>query len=294
MQGKRWLFTLNNFTEEDLAWRDSLQGISSYGIVGKEVGESGTPHLQGYVIWNGNKRLAGCKKEHPGAHWELARGSSNQNRTYCSKGNDFVEWGVCPGDEGVAGGAATAEKWKVAREAAMRGDYDAIPDQIFVCHYGNICRIAARYVERMDDLPVDSVCGLWIVGETGSGKSHVARSCGGFYVKNVSKWWDGYRGEENVIIDDLDPSHNYLTYYLKIWLDRYAFQGEIKGGTMWCRPRRVIVTSQYPIEQVISLKTDQDAIKRRCTVVQWTKEMRGLNLFLKELPDLNTDIEIKE
>ncbi|WAR27256.1 MREP-like protein [Mya arenaria] len=43
---------------------------------------------------NVNKRMTGMKKIHKTAHWEIARGSAQQNRVYCSKDhNDIFEKG---------------------------------------------------------------------------------------------------------------------------------------------------------------------------------------------------------
>lgn len=72
-----------------------------------------------------------------------------------------------------------------------------------------------------------------------------------FYPKIASnKWWDKYRGEDNVLIEDMDNTHSYQGYYLKIWADKYAFPVEVKNGADWIRPKIIIVTSNYPIEKV--------------------------------------------
>lgn len=45
---RRFCFTLNNYTKEE---EDYLQAFPcTWLVMGKEVGESGTPHLQGEVI----------------------------------------------------------------------------------------------------------------------------------------------------------------------------------------------------------------------------------------------------
>ncbi len=61
----------------------------TYTIVGKETGESGTPNLQGYVVLR-NSRLSAMKKLLPKAHWEPAKGNTDQNVEYCSKAGRCV------------------------------------------------------------------------------------------------------------------------------------------------------------------------------------------------------------
>ena len=57
-----WCFTLNNYNEEDIKMFDDLE--CQYLIYGKEKGENGTEHLQGYVQLSSKKRLPGMKKIH--------------------------------------------------------------------------------------------------------------------------------------------------------------------------------------------------------------------------------------
>jgi len=88
-----------------------------------------------------------------------------------------------------------------------------------------------------------------------------------FYSKPMSKWWDGYDQEETVVLDDFDPNHaKFLSYFLKIWADHYVFNAEVKGGMLKIRPKVIVVTSQYSIEQCFESQEEIDAIKRRFTV----------------------------
>lgn len=87
-----WTFTVNNYTEEE--YKELLEGDYNYIIIGKEVGDSGTPHLQGYLQLKKKKRLTAMKKIHQTAHWEIARGTAEENKVYCSKDNKFEERGT--------------------------------------------------------------------------------------------------------------------------------------------------------------------------------------------------------
>ncbi len=65
-----------------------------YLVYGREVGDEGTPHLQGYVQFLRKLRLSGVRRLHAKAHWEVAKGSAKQNLEYCSKQGDVQEFGV--------------------------------------------------------------------------------------------------------------------------------------------------------------------------------------------------------
>lgn len=85
----------------------------------------------------------------------------------------------------------------------------------------------------------------------------------------MNKWWDGYQGEDVVILDDFAPEHGkFLAYYLKIWADHYAFNAEIKGAMLKIRPKTFLITSQYRLEDCFESPEDIEAIKRRFKILQ--------------------------
>lgn len=92
------MFTINNPTQQDKDHVSSLgeHELCRYLVVGRERGESGTPHLQGFVICNRSTRQSRIAGLLPRAHLEITRGTSEQASTYCKKEGDFDEYGEFP------------------------------------------------------------------------------------------------------------------------------------------------------------------------------------------------------
>lgn len=88
---RRWIITLNNYTEEELIHMHAyFESKNCKYIIGREVGEkNGTPHLQVYVEFNSPMRFHTLLKNLPRSHIESARGNRRQNLIYCSKDNDY-------------------------------------------------------------------------------------------------------------------------------------------------------------------------------------------------------------
>jgi len=87
-RGRAWCWTLNNPTEEEIASIKDLE--VKYLIFGNEVGENGTPHLQGYVVFLNPVTLAQAKgRLSTRVHLEKPKGSAAQNIAYCSKDGDI-------------------------------------------------------------------------------------------------------------------------------------------------------------------------------------------------------------
>jgi len=97
---KNWCFTLNNYTDEDLERINGLGNQVQYLVVGKETGENGTPHLQGFVSLPQRKRMAFVKALIGGnPHVEVAR-NVPASIQYCKKDGDFTEIGAIAGGSG--------------------------------------------------------------------------------------------------------------------------------------------------------------------------------------------------
>jgi len=120
-RAKHWCFTLNNYTEEDLVIVDGLIDACeecTYLIYGKEVGESGTPHLQGFVSLSARVRLSQIRTLFGSSpHLEVSR-NAIASIAYCKKDGDVYEFGNFVGGQGSRG---DLDAFKAAVKA---GTYD--------------------------------------------------------------------------------------------------------------------------------------------------------------------------
>lgn len=95
-RSRAWCFTCNNYTYLDM--REIIEtGNQRYIIIGFEVGKKGTSHLQGYVYF-ANAVTFQSLNDHNSTrfHWEQAKGTPEQNQTYCSKTGNYLEFGELP------------------------------------------------------------------------------------------------------------------------------------------------------------------------------------------------------
>lgn len=102
VRSNRVCFTINNYDcdmpERILKYVESNQKIKFF-TCGQEIGDSGTPHLQGFIHIEQDPKKCGLKfwkNELPGgqtAHFENARGTDEQNQEYCQKDGPYYQLG---------------------------------------------------------------------------------------------------------------------------------------------------------------------------------------------------------
>jgi len=69
---KHWIFTLNNHTEKNILQLMNDSSIEQLSMQ-EEVGESGTPHLQGYLKFKTKRRPLSIFKHYFKAHWQKCK-----------------------------------------------------------------------------------------------------------------------------------------------------------------------------------------------------------------------------
>lgn len=233
-------------------------------------------HLQGLVVFKNARTLRGVKSSHPffaGAHLEPMRGTFDQARSYATKDETRLdgpwEWGE-PLSQGrrsdlervrdeVLGGKLPSD---VALEEPEL--YIRVPRWLEVVSAESFRRKAvdayASFIPQVDSVTSELVPAqrakevVVLYGPPGTGKTSGAFSSAGGQPQifrlvigdgtNKSVWFDGYRGEDCLLLDDFWG--NLPVQFLLNLLDIYPLRVNIKGGHTWVNFSRVYITSNIP------------------------------------------------
>lgn len=285
-----YVFTCNNYSPQDESLLRCLD--TAYVCYGYEVGRHGTKHLQGYLRFKSVKTFRQVRAMlGTNFHIESRRGTIDQAIDYCQKDGDFVEFGTRPMNNDSKG-RASVKMWEELIELSAEGKMNVIKEKYpsaYVLHHDKLLRLDKRKFKCLDgDLKNE-----WHYGPPGTGKSKsVYERFPLAYRKGLNKWWDSYEEEDEVIIEEWDPSCTGLSQMLKVWADRYPFRAEVKGASRIIRPTSIIITSNYSIKECCGEDTNLfEALKRRFTVTYHPVIRSGL---LVEDPSNELTGEVEE
>lgn len=230
-----------------------------------ELAASGYLHWQIVVICERSRRASWVTSVF-GTSCHVERTRSEAAMAYvwkedtCVVGTRF-ELGVLPRNTRF-----NCADWDDVLNQAKEGDYDQIESGILVRCFNSIQKVHAHYARPVAIEKTVKV--FW--GETGSGKSRRAWEEATFdaYPKiPTTKFWDGYRGHQHVVIDEFSGLVN-ITLLLQ-WLDRYPTLVEIKGSAVPFKSTNIWITSNIDPRNWYPDATDEQklALLRRFTEV---------------------------
>ncbi len=269
-RGKRWTWTINNYTNDDLDQLPTMVGKGqpfSYICYGLEICPStGTPHLQGYLECWDRLRTPQVSKLLPRAYLVLSGGTPKENYTYCSKNDDFRQFGTISKGSGHRSDLdalhSDLDEVLPLRVIATRHFTSFIRYQRGITAYRNI--VAPRRTWETE-LHV-------FEGKTLTGKTRYAIEQAGdlddLWIAPAAKlqWFDGYDGQSNILIDEFSGSTCSIKLLLRL-ADRIPMQVPIKGGFTQFLAKKIYITSNVPIDQWYPFAHDEHvaAMKRRFT-----------------------------
>lgn len=260
------MWTLNNYTPQEV--EDLMSVDCRYMLWGHEVGkENNTSHLQGVTIFNSLKTVKQVISILPKRTSKIQIIIHMKEAIqYCKKEAERIyETGTAPVSKEEQGENEKA-RFRNIITLAKQNKLDQIEENepaVFLRLYSTLRRIGKDYMVKPQSLP--SLDNEWIYGPTGTGKTRsVLERYPGAYLKSADNhWWDGYQGEDVVLIDDIDKYHIKQGFHLKIWCDHKPFIAETKGGALCIRPKKIIVTSNYSITQIWEDPSTTEPLIRR-------------------------------
>lgn len=235
-QARYWLGTINNghgAWEPPQQLPEGVQWLRGQ----QEIGEAGNLHWQLFVAFKKKVRIGTVKTTVGNGHWEPSR-------------SEAAEEYVWKEDTRVAGtqfelGRKSLQRnsekdWEAIKSSAQNGRLEEIPADVYVRCYSSLTRIAK---DNMRPSGMERrIFVLW--GPTGTGKSHRAWAAAGLdaYPKDPkTKYWDGYTGQENVVIDEFRGGID-IAHVLR-WFDKYPVCVENKYGGLVYKATKIWITS---------------------------------------------------
>jgi len=248
---------------------------TAYVVVGREVGESGTSHLQGYAEWKNAIRGSAIKKKAPTVHFEARKGSAKQAADYCKKDDDFDEVGD-PTNQGKRTDMHDVRDAVISGGSNFRDIAQDYPST-------SAHRAAATLLTYFERPRRFKPTVIWFHGPAGVGKSRSANELAYAYtgdleqIKTIGengKWWDGYDAHKAVLLEEV--TKDFCTFKrMLMLLDRYECQVEVKGGMRQLRSRYMFITSSCAPDEVWATSERQNQLLRRIDhiieILSWTE-----------------------
>jgi hypothetical protein len=246
----RIVFTINNYTDDDVnLLRTGVPNVRSL-IFGREKGESGTPHLQGAALFTKPTKFSTVRKALPRAHIERMKGTPSEAFEYCRKDGDYEQIGepiTSQGKRSDLDAAVLALKNGATLQDLAEGDHAST----LVRNYRGL---SSLFYHLQQGGPLRTKRVIWLYGPTGAGKTESAVEFAkqhklSYWISGRDlQWFDGYVGQHVAIFDDFRWKHAPFSFFLRL-LDRYELSVPIKGGFARWNPSFIFITTPKTITE---------------------------------------------
>jgi len=282
---KTWCITWNNYTEENIQKLKDLEGFNLLTI-GKEVGESGTPHLQVSITFKRACRWSQLKRVLKSPHIELAI-NPDWAHNYCIKDDKYIRI-----DNRTQG--ARNDLKDIAKNIAVKGLRETIferPD-MYIKYHAGMEKLNAVFVDfKRDFKPIV----YWLYGDTGTGKTrYVIEHEPDLWMsgKNL-EWWQGYNGQKATVFDDFRKDFCTFHELLRI-IDRYPYTVMVKGGSRELCSERMYITTPYSPQDTYETREDVKQLLRRIDYIIHFDKRGGVNYIKSPVTDVTDVTEVEE
>lgn len=290
VQSRKWLLTINNpvdkgYTHEFI--KGQLGKIKScvYWCMSDEVGlMGGTPHTHIYIACSSAVRFSTLQKKFEGAHFDVARGTSQQNKEYVYK---LGKWANSEKEDTRVDG--TQEEWGdiPVEQQGKRNDLDDLYDMIkqgmdnyeiletnpqYLLSIDKIDKCRQTIRNKENKCKRREISCVYIYGATGTGKTrYVMDKYGDDKVYRVTDYkhpFDEYEGEDVIIFDEFRsdiPLKRMLQY-----MDIYSLRLPCRYANKQAEYTKIYIISNVGLR-------DQYTDIQRYEIESWYAFLRRIN-----------------
>lgn len=292
---RRIFLTWNNWQkdfetrEEAFNYFKSLPHIRAF-LIGFEVGEKGTQHIQGVFQFNQPKLFNTLRKYFKNNHIEKIH-DLNASINYCKKSNDYMEFG------------------EITKQG-QRTDIEAFT-QAIVAGYSDIELLTEfpsqtqRYLHNIDKIRQmiltefyqknlrHNLKVIFISGDAGVGKTryiYVRHNITDIYrVSDYKNPFDNYKGQKILVLDEYNNQLN-IQLLLNI-LDIYPLLLPARYNDKWACYEQVYVISNYDFNDLFGYYDESiyRAIRRRFNLITDRMNFLNVNEIYNVLDNFNND-----
>lgn len=277
-RGRRWCFTIY---DRAAGWHHSQLGEA----LGRDIRfivyqretcpTTGRLHVQGYAEFTKAFRLKGVQRalRSRTAHCAASKGTAEDNIRYCTA--EETE----DGDPKRAAASSTMDpgpfQWgaPASTTQGQRSDLDEVKrvldeaktsepmlEAANACwapflKYGRMMGVYLELKDRGKALPFRQITTYWISGPSTTGKSQWCYESYGpgeiftWSTRSPTAWYDGYRSQPVLLIDDLDRGEVPISTMLRL-LDHYPLTLPVKGGHVQAQWTAVLIVSNLELEEL--------------------------------------------
>lgn len=267
-QSRKWQITINNPIEKGYT-HDSIKSILStmksiiYWCISDEIGENETYHTHIYLQGRSGIRFSTIRSHFDGGHYEMAKGTAQQNMEYVSKTGKwkdnkksetsvpgtFEEWGEIP-IERQGRRNDLDDLYSMIKDGYS--DYqilEIMPESILNLEKLDRVRQVIRYEQFKDTFRDIDV--FYVYGNTATGKSRSIMEKYGysnvFRVTDYRHPFDSYRGQDVVVFEEFRSSF-YFSDMLN-YLDGYPLELPCRYVNKYACYTKVYIVSNVPLSQ---------------------------------------------
>lgn len=254
-------FTLFNFELLDKI----IDYNYEYLVMGYEIcPTTNRPHYQSFFKFKSVKEYKVLHRAFPGVNVEgMHKYSSIEEAiAYCKKDGKWKEWGTSPiNKQGYRSDINTV------KDKILNGEIDC---REIICNNPMLYHQYGRTFDKLEDIRMEKLFrtemteGWYLWGGSGAGKSHSAFKNyhpDTHYILNLQDkgWWDGYRQQETVIINEFRGQIPYgeLNDLIDKWPKTVSRRNR---QPLPFTSKRVIITSSMPPEEVYHNLSENDEL----------------------------------